>query len=131
MYVSLQQNFKAVRETATRKKLTAEHTALVSKAQNSIHRTQLRPYKSPPSGKMFTCKKTNCSCTISRSTKAFPHFLENTNQGSSHFISSNNSFAHNTKTEKKTRNVNVSLMQNNFVYMVVLEMVTKEAMFMF
>ena len=35
--------FEAVRETATREKLTTVHTSLVSKVQNSIHPTQLDP----------------------------------------------------------------------------------------
>ena len=72
--------FEAVREAVTREKLTPEHTTLVSKAQKSINRTQPRPNKTLPSARTFNCKINSCSSTNIRSTKAFPHFLENVNQ---------------------------------------------------
>ena len=64
--------FKAVRGTTAKEKLIGQQS------QNSIHRIQCRPNKSPLSDKRFICRKNS---PIIRSIKAFPEFLENVNKG--------------------------------------------------
>ena len=101
--------------------------------QNSIHRTQRRPNKSPPSSKKTLCRKNNSSNPISWSIKAFPEFLEflkilTRDQDISSVVEGYRiPFPANPHQKKIPGNICMSLVQENPVDTKISEMLTKEA----